>query len=345
MKKIVLALIILLSFLSCEEPYALEECSCTTKIPITIDWSSSEISPQNVSMLFYNDSDGSLALEHYYEHNTNDVHSYAHLPVGEYTVVVFNELRNQIKNITIQGHENLSTLGFYAVSNQNVLMRSKEHSYIHQPGMLGVKVIRNIAITDELITHTHAEESTRLSDNTNPTSKMLLNIIPENKINWLDIMISIKGLNNARMPALIDLQNISEGYMVNEDKNCMTPAILQFDINNRTYNPESTKDGTISTRVALFGTLGDRNSIADHPESPIMLDILFMLVDKDKTIINHKIDITDLISFDKEVSGSVSLDIDIEIDTPLPDVEPESDDNSGFESEVKDWHEVSVPLS
>lgn len=333
--------------LSCERQDILMECFCNNraKVPITIDWTKSGIIPQNITILFYNDRDGSLVLEHCYEHNTNTVHSYVHLPVGEYTAVAFNELRNQINNVSVQEYENLSTLGFYASENVDVVMRSRSHTYAHQPGMLGVKIIKNLVVTNELIDYTYDKTLTRISNDTKSRYNALLNIIPENKISWLNINVDVKGLINARMPALVDLKNISVGYMAGDDKNCHTPAVMQFDINNRTYNPGSTTDGTISTRVALFGTLGDRNSITDHHDKPIIVDILFMLVDKDKTLIRRKKDITNLITFNKEQSGSISLIVDVSIDTPLPDVKPEGGSDSGFGSELEDWGNVDVPLS
>ena len=334
--------------LSCTRQEILMDCSCSNsaKIPVTTDWTQSGITPQNITMLFYSDIDGSLAFEHRYEHNSNEVHSYVHVPVGKYTVVVFNELRGQISNIAVRGYENLSTLGFYAMENPDVRARSRDNSYIHEPGNLGVKIIRDFEVTNELIAYTHEDELTNVSVSTKSTSEALLNILPENKINWLDIKAHIKGLNNARMPALVDLQNISDGYIVQEDKNTMTPATMQFDMNNRTYDTGSYRDGTISTRVALFGTLGDRVSVSDHSaDFPIIVDILFMLVDKDKTLVSRKVDVTNLITFDKELSGSVTLTINIDIDDPLPDVKPEGGTDSGFGSELEDWDEIDVPLS
>ena len=117
-------------------------------------------------------------------------------------------------------------------------------------------------------------------------------------------------------------------------------------MNNRTYDAGSDKNGTISARVALFGTLGDRNSISDHSaDRPIILDILFMLIDSDKTLVSRKVDITNLITFDNELSGSISLTIDVDIDELLPDVKPEGGVDSGFGSELEDWDEIDVPLS
>ena len=35
-------------------------------IPISVDWSICDVNPQNVSVFFFNESDGKIVLQHYY---------------------------------------------------------------------------------------------------------------------------------------------------------------------------------------------------------------------------------------------------------------------------------------
>ena len=346
MKNIILFILSILGCVACSGQELIDDCTCVdgAKLPITIDWSKSGITPQNVTILFYDDSGGSLALEHNYEHNSKDIHSYVTLEVGSYTAVVFNELRDEIKNIKVRGHENLSTLGFYVDENTDIVERAEDYKYIHEPGMLGLKTINNIVVTPELISYAHDIKYKKALDDTKLAYEILLDINPENKINFLNILVHIKGLNNARMPALVDLQNISGGYMVAEDQSDLSPARLQFNMNNRVYDEGSSTEGAISKTVALFGVLGSRSSVEDQPlDAPIMLDVLFMLVDKDKTLVNHKVNITDMISFEGEETGSITLTVDVNIDSQLPDVEPEGSD-SGFGSGMEDWNNIDIEL-
>jgi hypothetical protein len=345
MKIISSVLIILLSILSCKRQDLLKDCSCTggAKIPITTFWTKAGIEPINITVLIYNEHDGSLALEHKYEHNANEIHSYIHVPKGRYSVVFFNELRNQIKNVKVRGHENLSTLEFYATENLNPIERYVDNKLVNQVGELGVKVLHAFEVTDELIYYTHGE-ITDVSSSTKWASEMLLNIIPDNALSWLDITVHVKGLNNSRMPALMHFHNISGGYIVSTNKNSMTPASIQFTIENRKYNEGSFTDGTISAKIPLFGTLGDRFSIVDYSkENPIIADILFMLVDKNKTLINQKTDVTRDITFEKERSGAITLNLHLIIDKPLPEVIPENDD-TGFGSNLEDWNVIEIPI-
>ena len=347
MKRIVPILIMLIYTLSCERQSILDSCDCTdhAKLPISIDWSKSGITPQNVTLLFYSNAEGNLAFEHIYEHNSNAIQSYAHIPAGEYTVVVFNELRNQIKNMTIRGDKNLSTLEFHASENTDVAMHSTEQKYINTPGMLGLQTIRNLVVTSEMIDYTHGNLSTKVSDYTKTKSEILLNLEPENKVNLSSITLHVNGLNNARMPALVNLKSISEGYMVDKNENSTKPTTIQFNMNNRTYDSGSTVNGTISTQITLFGTLGDRNSIVDHTkDTQIILEVFFKLVDKEKTLVSQSINITNHITFDKEKEGAINFPAYISLDKALPDVEPEDDGDSGFDSELEDWDIIDIPL-
>ena len=349
MRKLILLYILLLLCIgssSCQRHDMLMDCSCSNraKIPIAIDWTKSGIVPKNVTILFYKEDCGSLAFEHNYEHNDKEVETYVYLPVGKYTAVVFNELRNEINDVKVKGYKNLSTLGFYADEDTEIIERSAG-MYVEEPDILGLKVIRNIDITPEFIADLNDKGSTNDSSVIDSTYNMLTNIEPENKVSLINIVLHVKGLNNARMPALIDLRNISGAYMPAEDINNTTPAVIQFDMNNRIYNTGSTTEGNISGEIAFFGVLGDRYSVEDQPtEAPIILDVLFMLVDKKKTLIRQKLDITDLITFDVVHTGSITLTTDIHLDVALPDVEPEGGSDSGFGSGLNDWDIIDVPL-
>ena len=347
-RQILLYAILLISHIattSCERQEILIECPCSNyaKIPVTVDWSRSGITPKNVTLLVYNDSDGSLALKHEYEHNSNPVHTYMHIHPGKYSIVIFNELSNQIDYVRVEGSENISTLAFHVIKKNNVFTRSTDYEYVNQPGELGVKIVRNMVVNDDLVSYTY-DKGALASDDTKASYEMLLNLSPDNKLTYLDVTVHVKGLNNARMPAMADLLNVANAHHVNDDINSTTTSTVQFDIGNIIFNPGSTTDGTVSSRVALWGVVGDRDNTTDQPkDAPIILDMLFMLVDKDKTIIRHKVDITDSITFKKETSGIIVMSTDI--DLLLPDVEPESGgDGSGFDTELDDWDVIDIPL-
>ena len=113
------------------------------RIPIGAVWTVAGISPQNVTALFYNQQDGKLVVEHRFENNDNRIQTYADVPVGTYTVVLFNEIRGQIRGVGIRGYENLATLEAFALPNATpnatpslkpgLQSRANDPGYVYEP--------------------------------------------------------------------------------------------------------------------------------------------------------------------------------------------------------------------
>ena len=117
-------------------------------IPISVDWEISGISPQNVSVLFYNEDDGSLALEHYYENNNNKIQRYVSLRKGNYNVVLFNELPGQIRNMNIEAKKNFSTFMAVGEKQSDIKKPIIGANYFAPPGELASVIIRNFDVKD-----------------------------------------------------------------------------------------------------------------------------------------------------------------------------------------------------
>lgn len=328
MKRNVLLLtaFVALSLGSCQRRPLDEACETTSKIPIGTLWEKSEVKAQNVTAYFYDQESGKLVSEYRFENIPQTIQSYVSVPFGKYTVVVHNEIREQIKNVSVRGFDNLSTLEFFTQDDATAKTRAEGDTYIKQPDPVAAAIVRNVSIEPA-------------KDN-----NQLIGIETEQKNSYMYITVHIKGLNNARMPALVDLRNIASSYFVNTDQPSKVPSTVQFTMNNRTYDEGSQTDGTISSTVALHGTLGDRLSVSGHKEKPIYLDMLFMLIDADKTVIRRTVDITSIISFTKMNNGSVHLLLNLNLEDSLPEVIPEGSEDSGFGSDLEDWDWVDVPL-
>ncbi len=352
-RNISVLLCVLFALVSCHRKPLYDECVCenTLLIPIDIDWSRSGIKLQNVSVLFYDATTDKLVYEHTYEQNGNDIQSYVSLPIGSYKAVIFNEQRNEIDYVSCKGHENLKTLKFESNNNTPVRSRSTTtRGYVEQPGDLAVAVVDDINVTADMIVEvaqSHNNDTKALSDATRAAVESLLDVVMLKKNNTIVVTAHIKGLNNARL-ALADLTNLSDGYFVEKDRNSTTQSTIQFAMNNRVYDEGSNRDGTITATISAFGTLDDRLSVSGHDaQTPIMLDILFKLVDKEpSTEFPLKKDVTSLLSITEQNDGSVLIDIDVAFDEALPDVIPaESEGGSNFGSSVDDWGEIiPVPL-
>lgn len=322
-------------------------CEDEALIPIGAVWTMANIKPQNVTALFYNQDNGELVLEHRFENNPNRIQTYASVPVGKYTVVVFNELRGQIKGVGLRGYENVSTLEAFAVPNPNVKNRSNTHPYVYNPEILASVMVRDFEITNEMINASHnASNGIEVSPAMKETIETLVGLVPLRKVHRLNIVAHVKGLNNARMPALVDLLGITESYTFEEDRNTHIVAAQQFTMSNRVYDDNAKRNGTISTTIYTFGLLGEKPSaVGVQNDSSVQLDFLFMLVDKESTLVRQSIDVTPFIRFQPEDHGATTLNLYIELAESLPEVAPAGDENSGFESEIIDWDIIEVPLN
>ncbi len=321
----------------------------TAKIPVHIDWSVSGVTPQNVTMLFYNKKDGTLVLEHHFENNDAAIQSYVQLFPGIYSVLVFNELPGQIQNVNIENKSKLSEIEAYGKKMANALLASASLTYMNSPGKLASVLVDKLEITDEMVYYSNLVSA---SSTANPlwtgsefesTVTALMGLIPLERTATFELNAGIKGLNYARMPALINISNLSGGYYFQTNENSMIPVTYQFTSKDSEFNPGSATDGFITGNVDLFGVLGNPDSVTDQPaDQPILLELIFMLVDSDKTIVKRTFDITQLIKFRKEPGGHMILSLTIQDPEPLPVVTP--DGNSGFGTNVVNWEIIDVPL-
>ncbi len=343
----ILAWSVLLILSSCHRRPLEDTCENSALIPIGTLWSRAAINPQNITALFYNQYNGELVLEHRFENNPNRIQTYVNVPVGKYTIVIFNELRGQVKGVGIRGYENLSTLQAYATPDPTAKSRSNDNSYIYEPDIFASVTVSDFDVTNEMINYSRYYSNGEVVNRSMQESiETLVGLVPLRKVHKFNIVVHVKGLNNARMPALIDLLGIAESFNIKEDKNSKIAATQQFTMNNRAYDSESKKDGTISATIYTWGFLGEKpNETNVQRDSPVQMDFLFMLVDAEKTLIRQQVNVTSLVLFQPETNGASTLNLYLELSDSLPDVVPEGGESSGFETEVIDWDIIEVPLN
>ena len=181
-QSIAVLLIVFVLATSCRRQDLEYEFAEAARIPIFIDWSKADIQPQNVTVLVYDQASGKLFKEHKFAHNNNKIQSYIDLPVGKYTVVVFNELRDQIDYVRISGYEELSTLRAYVVQNNDPLVRADDVFYVNEPGILAAKLIANFEVTESMIANNFYFSKTRgrsVTLKSDDPLNMLMGIVPE----------------------------------------------------------------------------------------------------------------------------------------------------------------------
>lgn len=323
---------------ACDRRPLEEELPIVAKIPVKIYWDLAEIAPKNATILFYS-ADGSL----YKEWQTASQPTYAEgeveLAPGSYTAVVFNELMNQIDYVRMSGSERLETFEAYITANLSPAykfsFRDENGVQVNQPGILAA-CIATINVTPDMVTRSQAEVRASAFD-------ALIDLHPDRKTAQANMLVHVRGLNNARMPAVAELRHMASSYFFATDRNSLVPVTAQFRMNNRTYDPGSKTDGTISAIITTFGVLGEWHHIGDTPDAAFYLDIAFMLTDAQQTIVEASTNITDLMEI--IVDEKIMVTINIELNAPpLPEIKPVGGSDSGFSTELVDWDKIIVPL-
>lgn len=346
--KVFLLMSTVLNLSSCERR-PLEEFSIPdgARIPVTIYWDQANIIPQNVTVLIYNE-DGSLFLETVFENSGVSAYTEVYLPAGIYTVIGFNEMRNQIDYVRIRGHENLSTLEAYtttASSTYSTQSQANQETIIDQPGSLAVaKDV--ITVSEEAVKLSH-ERALYHGQNTSGSTDLQVNLRPVLKTSMVHVKVYVSGLHNARMPALAELRNMASGYLLGTDRNSLTPVTTQFMLNNRAYVEGSATEGSVSASITSFGVPGNREIVENIP-AKIYLDLAFQLVDQERTLTSFSRDVTLVLNITVDENRAVTINVDLspEMIPPiiLPDVKPEGGDDSGIGSDLIDWDTVVIPI-
>ena len=337
-----------LLFSSCHRQLLDEWYYDKVSIPIHIDWSKSNVNPQNVSMLFFNKYNGNLVTTHYFENNSRTIQSYVDLGEGTYTVVVFNELPNQIKNVSINTNTTYNDLHAQGEKATSVSLPIEGETYYGQPSALASVIVDELEIDADMVYYLkEMRDSIALWPPYEHPITALMGLVPMRNLSLFKANIHIDGLVYARMPALITLQNVSGSYHFAQDKYGLTPVSYQVNDTQRQYDANSKVNGTLSTQFNLYGVIGGRATVEQQPaDSPIMLTINIQQVDKERTIITRQYDITKLITFTKLSDGTILIELNLTDTDPLPEVKPEGGDGeSGFDTTLEDWEVIEVPIN
>lgn len=320
------------------EPRLLEEGFIgTAKIPIVIYWDLAEITPKNATVMFYTE-DGSFYKEWRTASGVTKAEGEVELEPGNYTVVAFNELRDQIDYVRMRGWDKLETFEAYITENLNppyaFSNRVVKEKQVNEPGILASCMTRITVTTDMVCAPSYNTKSAN--------TFALSDLHPDRKTAQANMKVHVKGLSNALMPAMAELRHMASSYFFATDRNSLVPVTAQFKMNNRTYESGSKKDGSISTVITTFGVLGEWYHTADTPDAAFYLDIAFMLADAGKTIVEVSTEITHLIEIVVDEKNAVTINIELDTE-PLPEIKPVGN-NSGFDTDLVDWDKVVIPL-
>ncbi len=334
---IMLAVVGLLGFISCDFDHLHYETNLAVLVRIDVDWEYSQAAPNGVSAYVY-DSNGDFYTE---ELSSNPDTIYLKLPAGSYSVVLHNNSISEIGGVELKNMSSLETAAIYATC------RSDEPSFdvvgddmlfVDEPDDVISCTLRDIEISASDIEYHYYKPN--ISDYEQECNH-IFSATPEHIVHMSRIIAHVDGLEYASGTPTAILRGMSGGYYFGLETTTEGDVMEEFKVNTRVTKTDSEDDDTIYVDYNTFGM-----HETDPEDQHYYLDIRFTLIDGSYK--DYHIDITDDIR--TEISELQNLHIVEVVLESLPEVSggviPESDDgvDGSYEPSLDQWIDVEVSL-
>jgi hypothetical protein len=301
----------------------------TALIPVNIDWSRSGVSTLTLHratvMLF--PEQGGMPLEYMLEGNV--ITRTIEVPVGVYSVVVFNETINDewqgISFINTDDYENFSAVG-RAVASRGFYTRSTDLPLTENPEPLAAWSLDRFEVTEELLARSRMSSRAALESEIDD----LTHVVPTPRIERMKITADVRHLASS-MQATGTIGGLASGVKMasGEKIGGQQTATHAFVLNNRKYDNDP--DGRHGTTERTFNIFG-------HPQElslkPMAIDFLLNDGTAFPTVSFNDVHSMIVRQTDPDFVTLNSINVSSE----LPEV-------GGDQSiTVDDWDEVIIPL-
>jgi hypothetical protein len=332
-KSYLLLLAVCLPLWSCDNRRDLidlgENWAKTLPVKVKIDWSKAGIDPKNASLWFFNASDGTPALGGRPE-LTNDRELTVNLPVGQYSILVFNGTVSDQDNIRFRGTGGYQTFEAYAYTEQMRADSDDDLSFITPPNVLAVDRLDLLEVTARMIDR---------------KEQVVLTFTPLRLVAQINITVHFRGLIYSATGGHSGVvTGMANGVFLATGKTGVEAANQAFTLNNRAFYPDSQTDGTMSRSFLSFGLPGMTYYPPQLGETNnrLLLDILL----RNGEHAGYSFDVTTDVAY-SDNDAAIRLNIQITVSEPvtLPET-PEIDfsDGGGFDPDVNEWGEnIDVP--
>ncbi|MDR0954684.1 MAG: DUF5119 domain-containing protein [Rikenellaceae bacterium] len=313
----------------------------TALIPVSIDWSKSGVPIDEMHratvMLF--PRDGSAPLEYLMEGNLT--YRTIEVPVGVYSVLVFNETTsegdwNGISFINTDNFDDFAAIGRSTIS-RGFYAYSAALPLTENPEPLAAWALERFEVTKDMLVRSRSKSRAELDDEIVD----LTHVVPSSRTEQMVVTARVTNLASS-MQATGTINNLASGvYMASGEKIYSSLAAHAFVLNGRVYDADG-KSGTTTKTFNIFG---------HHPSEATIkpMNIDFILIDGTAHPTEVFDDVHPLITRDEEALpplntvkiGHMALGGG-EDDPDHPIVLPDMDMASSVS--VDDWDEILIPL-
>ncbi len=304
-------------FVACERRPLDDDFGGTALIPVKIDWSLSNIPVTDirgndhihrVSLRFF-PKDGSAAFDRYLEMNV--IEGEIEVPVGEYSVVVFNE---SVYDIYWEDAIRFSDVDSYAGFAAEIVPDMAENYPFYHP-VAGEELIvapfrlaswslDDFTVTKEMVTTTRSR--TKVASGADAPENALTKIVMRALTRNVKVTAHVENLSSAQL-----IQGAMRGFArkvyMASGTTFQSPATHIFKLNSRVWDAGSNTHGTVSKGFLSFGRLPQNESYQ------LNIDAVFI----DGTVYGQPLlfDVTDRITSLRE--DAIDIDIDLALQFPL----------------------------
>ncbi len=246
----------------------------TAVVPVSINWSASGVPVEEMhrASVWLFPVNGEEPLQYHLEGNLN--YREITVPVGVYSILVFNETIDDAdwEGITFTGTNHYETFAAMSIpdAGRGLYTRSDTLPLVLTPEPLAVWSLDRFEVTPEMVNSTRSIANTRSGEQRAALENVapgLTMIKPEPRIKQLTITAYITNLSSS-MQVTGTIDGMAAGvYMVSGEKIPST-VTYPFLLNGRVYE-DNGKDGTTTRTFNVFGKVSDRKA-----HQKMTLDIL-----------------------------------------------------------------------
>lgn len=262
------------------------------------------------------------------------------LTAGRYDVLVFNRSFTDFGALAFRGelYHEVEAYARHVETRTDPETRATTRVIVHSPEKLAADVIEDFEVTEDMLgnyssTGTHTSRVKSKAARAEVQDDFTITLAPQCLTREVKVQVNVFGLHNIRS-AIGTLTGVAESVNLSTGKVSVQAVSQQFALDEIAFHEGSLFNGTLTGSFNTFGI---------ETEIPRQLHLKALLVDG-KTIIEESFDVTAREMEDE--SGDLVLYIELTA-SPIPDVKPDGETDSGFDADVEDWGdeiESEVPL-
>ena len=311
------------------------------RVRLDVDWSKFvEEVPTGMTVMVY--PQGAEPDKAITQHTNTIDYALLTLPAGSYHSIVYNQSPSEYGSVSFRGMDKYETAEVYANITSSRWYKGRGDDggrVVTEPEWLGTDREKNMVVTPEMVEQTGKTNLIQLTSARSRVENSFLigDLTPLNIVYTITVKVHIQGIYNLRS-ARASLTGLAEGYWLGKGKPTAGKVIQLLENWKMTVDPIDPTKGTIDAKITCFGLPYGHQGKAE--ENELMLSLLFV---DNKTILDFPFHVGDKfetrIEEDVQLQLRLALNVELTIDTPLPDVKPEGGSDGGFRAEVDDWGE------